>query len=166
MILKKYLLPFVIMIIASVFIVRIECVQELFDINNYCKVKSNIINLVTVSTILMGFAFNVLGLLYGFDASDFVKKMQTTDYVVKRARMIVYCLLILGFSSLSGIILMLLNVPKVYKYIYLWAVFSLFYGIILFVLSTWKVYQLIEKVHNYDRDSNMRKYDVYKENKK
>lgn len=138
-------------IISIVVITTIESYYDnLFVIPKYTKIADSANDLLTISTVLMGFAFSVMGLLYTFNASEFVKKMRGTDFVIKRANTILYSICVLGVASFSNLLLILLNVKKIYKYLYLFSLTSLFLGTGAFIWSTYKVYQLIQQVHKYD----------------
>lgn len=158
---KRLLSSIILLVLASVIAIKVNDCVKIFIIPDFKNIREYAEGLITVSTILMGFAFTVMGLLYTFDASKFIQKMKSTDYVVKRARTILFCLCILGVSSMGSICLMVLNLSGFYKYIYIFSVLSLVLGIICFIISTYSVYKLIYYVHAYDKLQTQEKYAKY-----
>lgn len=159
--LKKVVISIVMLMLATYVTVKVNNSYPIFVVPEFDDIKNNVEIVITVSTILMGFAFTVMGLLYTFDATAFVKKMKSTDYVIKRANNILFCLWILGFSSVSGVFLIMFNIEKIYAYVYVFSLLSLLLGIVLFIISTNSVYRLIANVHQYDQDKVGKKYAAY-----
>lgn len=164
--LKKVISSIIVLIIVSFIAIKINNYIEIFIIPEFEDINGYLEQLLTISTILMGFAFTVMGLLYTFDASDFVKKLESTDYVIKRANIILFCLWILGVSSISSLCLMIFNINKIYMYMYVFSVLSLLMGVILFIMSTDSVYKLIRSVHEYDKKKVQKKYKNYTKEKR
>lgn len=158
---KKISISVSTLLLISFFAVKLNSCKKILVIPEFENISDYAEKMLTVSTILMGFAFTVMGLLYTFDASAFVQKLKSTDYVIRRANNILFCLWILGIASFTDIVLIVFNIKKIYKYVYVFSLLSLIWGVILFIISTNGVYKLIEGVHQYDQIRSKKKYKDY-----
>lgn len=159
--LKKISISVTILILITFLVVKVNNYINILVIPEFETIAGYAECMLTISTVLMGFAFTVMGLLYTFDASAFVKKLKSTDYVIKRANSIMFCLWILGIASLAYVILIVFNVKKIYEYVYVFSLASFIWGIVLFIISTKDVYELIKSVHRYDQKRSEKKYEAY-----
>lgn len=122
-------------------------------------------NMLTISTVLIGFSFTVMGILFGFSSNELIKKLENTDYMQKNVNalmnsiaffilsIVVSFVFVLGLNeSIVNRMLQAINLNvSIDKLLFLWNVSLLGVGFWYFIkelkeLST--LLQFIYKVKN------------------
>lgn len=117
-------------------------------------------NLFTVSTVLAGFSFAVLGILTGLHSEELIQKISDTSIVSKKSETIKKSIFWFCFSCAISILYVVGIIDfidgKVQKisisnYMFIYCVLSCAMGLIYFLISTYGVYNLIERVFGYNK---------------
>lgn len=123
-------------------------------------------NLFTISSVLAGFSFSVLGMFLGMFSEKMMDEIKETSIITRKSRKIVNSLILFcmsGFVSLFFIIRLDTAIERiVFKLtnskaetiinsIFLLGIISLLLGVIYFLIAVYEIYGLIERVYGYNK---------------
>lgn len=123
------------------------------------------INLITISTVFIGFAFTSLGILLGMSSEKLIQRIKDTSIVMSKvlkiARSIVFLLVsvMISLYFVLGINRFLFKeestLGMVDQSIYVIGLGSLVIGVIFYALSIYELYDLIKRTYEYSIDKNV-----------
>ncbi len=123
-------------------------------------------NLFTISSVLAGFSFTVLGMLLGMFSEKMMDKIKETSIVTRKCKKVANSLLLFcvsGFVSLCFIVRLDIAIERIFIKIgsdkaeffingfFLLGIICLFLGIVYFLISVYEIYGLIKSVYGYNK---------------
>ena len=135
-------------------------------------------NLFTISSVLAGFSFSVLGMFLGMFSEKMMDEIKETSIITRKSRKIVNSLILFcvsGFVSLFFIIRLDVAIERIVlklfnskgeiiiNSIFLIGIISLLLGIIYFLIAVYEIYGLIEKVYGYNKRKKSMKTEFWNE---
>lgn len=129
-------------------------------------------NLFTISSVLAGFSFTVLGLLLTLFSEKIQDKLKNTTIVTKKSSKIAKSIIYFGVSALISLLFIIgiadlvdiqNNYLKIKEFLFVGEIVSIFAGLIYFLKAMKGVYILIQKLYGCDMIEIQHKKELFEE---
>ncbi len=161
----KFAMQVILLIVLGVILTKINQFFDFLYIPNPCNIRDISYDFFTINSVMAGFSFTVLGILFSFGSKSFVKKLKGTNIIINKAGKIIKTMIFMGMSGLSSLIIVIFKYFPCFNYIFVISLVFMVTGFIYFINSMYSIYDLIRKIHIFDKQGGKSKFEIQRKHK-
>lgn len=142
---------------------------DLVDIPDVSSMRSYQFNIITISTVFVGFSFTTLGIIMGFSSEGIIKQFKNTTVMIRKCEMTVCSIIHFVISSLISLAFIFdppksLGLGNLKPFIFTFGIMNLLMGIFVFGCSVYETYKIIRRIYGINQAELEEKLEAFGNN--